>query len=180
MARYYRYRKYSRRFRSKRWSSRITNFTGEQSATGGNNFIIYTNLAQNPAQTETTVSQKYTVKNINCQLQIECDSTNFVNVENLQAFVMFIPQGYIPTGTPSAYSEVPFNHPEWIMTHRYIGSATNDSQNAGYAPLRLFSRLSRKLDTGDRIVVIILGKNTGTSSITIGYQGLVKYNTKAN
>lgn len=178
MARYYRRRR--RFYRRKSWSSRITNFSGEQQATSGNNFIVYTNLAQNPAQSDSTISQKYTVKNINCQLEIECDSTNFVNVENLQAFVMFIPQGYIPTGTPSAYADVPYNHPEWILTHRFIGSAINDTQNAGYPPVRLYSRLSRKLDTGDRLVLIILGKNTATNSVTIGYKGIVKYNTKAN
>ena len=50
------------------------------------------------------------------------------------------------------------------MTHRYFGSVQSDATNvAKYPPLRLFSRLARKLDTGDRIVVIILGNNTSTA-----------------
>lgn len=180
MAKYRRYRKYSRRRHI--WSSRLQNFSGEQSAAESAQFIIYYNLCSNPTQTQETVSQKYTVKNINCQVEISNqDGSSTVNaVENLQAFICFIPQGYVPTGVPSAYGDVPYNHPEWIMAHRYFGSAQPDSPY--FPPLRLRSRLARKLDTGDRIVLIILGNNTATSggSRTIGYQGIVKYVTKAN
>lgn len=181
MARY-RYRR--RRYRRKGvWSCRIQNFTGAQSAAANEQYVIYYNLCQNPAQNETSVSNKYTVKNINCQLQLESNAS--FAVENLQAYVCFIPQGYVPTGVPSAYAEVPFNHPEWIMAHRFYGSAQLDSEtssdgNPGFPALRLSSRLARKLDTGDRIVLIILGNNTGGSSVTLDYHGLVKYNTKAN
>lgn len=183
MARYTRYRRYSRRFRRKGiWSSRITNFTGSQSATAGNQFVIYQNLTTNPSQSEDSVSIKYTVKNINAAIQLESSGT--ASVENLQAYVMYIPQGYIPTGVPGAYADAPYQHPEWIMAHRFIGSAQYDATNIavqpGFPALRLSSRLSRKLDTGDRIVLIILGSNTATSSVTLDYQGLVKYNTKAN
>lgn len=184
MARYTRYRKYSRRFRSSgKWSTRINNFSGEQLASPGQNFVIYQNLTNNPPQTEDTVSIKYTVKNINCQLQLETENSAAQYVENLQVFVMYIPQGFIPTGTPSAYADVPFQHPEWIMAHRFYGSPQIDGTSAlGFPALRLSSRLARKLDTGDRIVVIILGTNTNsqTLSATLSYRGLVKYNTKAN
>lgn len=169
-----------RRYRRKIWSTRIKNFSGNQLATGGSNFVIYQNLCTNPAQTDDTVSNKYTVKNINLQLELSNNSTASGYVENLQAFVVFVPQGYIPTGVPAAYADLPYDHPEWIMAHRFYGSAFSDN-SPYYSPLRLHTRLSRKLDTGDRIVVIILGRNTNSSqSQTIDYQGLVKYNTKAN
>lgn len=159
------------------------NFSGSQSAAGGSNYIIYQNLCQNPAQDVDTVSQLFTVKNINCQVDIELDGTN-KTVENLQAYVMFVPQGYVPTGAPSAYETLPFDHPEWIMTHRFYGSPTRESTTLtpGFPPLRLTSRLARKLDTGDRIILLILGTNTGTleSGVTIDYHGLVKFNTKSN
>ena len=185
MARYTRYRKYSRRYRrSGRWSTRLQNFSGSQLATTGSDFIIYQNLTQNPAQSDDTVSLKYTVKNVNYQVQLEEQSdttlTNVSGIENLQIYIMFVPQGFIPTGTPSAYANIPFEHPEWIMAHRFYGSATADQVTAGFPPLRLSSRLARKLDTGDRIVAIILGKNTSSTSKTLFYQGLCKYYTKAN
>ena len=176
-----RYRRY-RRYRKGLWSCRIQNVTGAQIAGDGTQYIINYTLCSNPAQNDASVSNKYTVKNINCQLQLESDAA--FAVENLQAYICFVPQGYIPDSTPSAYANLPFNHPEWIMAHRFIGSAQfdNESTNAqpGFPALRLSSRLARKLDTGDRIVLIILGMNTGGSSVTLDYRGLVKYNTKAN
>lgn len=186
MARYRRYRKYTRRNRRK-WSTRMSNFSGSQLVGSSSTFVAYANLASNPAQSEDTVSNLYTVKNIDCSVEIQANYSNIL--ENLQAYVMFIPQGYIPTGTPSAYSAAPFQHPEWIMAHRYYGSPTIEYQQQaqttaltpGFPPLRLKSRLSRKLDTGDRVVLILLGNNLSTtSSIEVDYRGLVKYNTKAN
>ena len=183
MARYTRYRKYSRRYRRKGiWSNRISNISGSQSAAPGAEYIIYYNLAQNPQQNNDTISNKYTVKNINLQLEISGEVGTLNDVENLQAFICFVPQGYIPTGVPSAYRDLPYNHPEWIMAHRFIGAPQSDTSNY-YPPLRISSRLARKLDTGDRIVLIILGNNTAEgfeTSSTIDYRGIVKYVTKAN
>lgn len=181
MARYRRRRLTYRRKRHS-WSTRIFNFSGAQSVAQGQQYIIYYNLCQNPAQTNDTISQKYTVKNIDISVELESEDTNGqLYINNLQYFVCFIPQGYVPTGVPSAYADVPYNHPEWIMAHRYIGTPTN-RQDPGYAPTRIRSRLSRNLDTGDRIVLIILGNNTSTqaNSYTVNYRGITKFNTKAN
>lgn len=182
MARIRRFRRYRKRAS---WSTRLTNIEGQQLATAGNDYIVYYNLAQNAAQDDNTVSQKYTVKNVHAQLQLEAN--NAVLVENLQAYIMFVPQGYVPTGTPSAYGSLPFDHPEWIMAYRFYGSAQHDNNGPDateiptFPPLRLRSRLSRKLDTGDRIVLIILGRNMSQgTSVTLTYRGLVKMNTKAN
>lgn len=180
-----RYRRYYRR-RGKKWSTRLNNFSGAQSAAASGNFVIYQNLCQNPAQSIDTISQLYTVKNIDCSIELQAGSTAVI--ENLQAYVMYIPQGYIPTGVPSAYANAPFEHPEWIMAHRFYGSPQVEyqSNNAvtntpGFPPLKLRTRMARKLDTGDRVIVIILGNNTSaTASAELTYSGLVKYNTKAN
>lgn len=178
MAKYY----YKKRYYRKRkgiWSTRISNITGSQLVSSNSDAIIYYNLCQNPSQTDSTVSNKYTVKNVNLQLELSVDSGSQGDLENFQAYIVYIPQGYIPTGVPSAYGTLPFDHPEWIMTHRFIGQAQGDVNNY-YPPLKITSRLARKLDTGDRVVLIILGHNQGGSSTTIQYRGLVKYNTKAN
>lgn len=176
MARYYRRRRYSRRHGTS-WSTKLLNFSGAQSVSPGSNYVVYQNLCENSSQ---GVEQLYTFKNINCQVELEGD----VQIENLQAYVIYVPKGYIPTGVPSAYETLPFNHAEWILAHRFYGSAQRDSGSTspGFPPLKLGSRLARKLKPGDRIILLILGTNTnsGTGSITLDYRGLVKFNTKAN
>lgn len=174
-------RNYYRRRHRKSWSTRLVNFKGAQSAAAGTAYVIYQNLCQNPAQDINTVSNLYTVKNINCQVELENSENNASSIENLQAYIMYVPQGYIPTGVPSEYLNLPFDHPEWIMAHRYYGSCQNDTSGPQYPPLRLFSRLARKLDTGDRVILLIIGENSGTQySRTLEYWGIVKFNTKAN
>lgn len=185
MAKSYRRRRYYRR-RGKHWSTRLTNFSGSQSAAVNANYVIYQNLCQNPAQDNDTISQLYTVKNVDCTIELQSNSSN---IENFQVYIMYVPQGYIPTGVPSAYETLPYDHPEWIMAYRYYGSPNVEYVNAGsgsnlntpgFPPLRLKSRLARKLDTGDRVIALIIGTNASTVSQTLDYNGLVKYNTKAN
>lgn len=178
MARYYRRRRHYRRGRH--WSSRLNSFSGEQSSIG--DYTIYHNLCQNPNQQNTTVSNLYTVKNIDCQFELTTTDSGLSQptIENLQFYIIYVPQGVIPTGVPSSYQYLPYDHPEWIMAHRYVGSPTNDA-NQTQKTYKIKTRLSRKLDTGDRIILLILGTNTSSStSYTLGYQGLVKYVTKSN
>ena len=148
-------KKIRRYYKKGSWSTRLTNFSGVQSVPGGGNWVIYYNLCTNPAQSDSTVSNKYTVKNIDVTCLLENNANEYSTfAENFQFYVMFIPQGYIPTGTPSAYADVPFNHPEWIMAYRYVGNLMNDTSTS-FPPIRVKSRLARKLDTGDRIVLFI-------------------------
>ena len=179
MAKYQRYRRYSRRRFGKHWSTRLTSINVTQLVNANQQFFIYRTLATNPAQDDNTVSQRFTVKNVNVQVNIENASSadptgNPEVVENLQHYILYIPQGYTLT------ADTPFEHPEWIMSYRFIGSPVSDS-NPGYAPLRISTRLSRKLDTGDRIVYLLIGTNTSNlGTATIYVSGLVKLNTKAN
>lgn len=178
MAKYARYRKYSRRRYGKHWSTRLSSINVTQAVAPGQTFFVYRTLATNPAQDDNTVSQRFTVKNVNVQVNIETPSTSSatgVYIENLQHYILYIPQGYTLT------AETPYEHPEWIMTHRFIGSPTGDS-NPGYAPLRISTRLARKLDTGDRIVYVLIGSHTASAGdqASIYVSGLVKLNTKAN
>lgn len=178
MARYRRYRRYRRK--SGRWSTRLTSINVVQLTTGGNAFFIFRTLATNPVQDDNTVSQRFTVKNVNCQVNIEFQPQGGSSplssyIENLQQYILFIPQGF------TLSENTPFEHPEWIMAHRFIGSPQEDV-SPGYLPAKISTRLARKLDTGDRIVYLLLGSNTGasTTSTTIRVDGLIKLNTKAN
>lgn len=174
MAKYNRYRKYSRRRFGKHWSTRLTSINVTQQVSASQTFFIFRTLATNPAQDDNTVSQRFTVKNVNVQVNIEATSSSYPEgIENLQHYILFIPQGY------ALGSDTPFEHPEWIMAHRFIGTPQADT-NPGYAPTTISTRLARKLDTGDRIVYLLIGSNTTNNNNQLYVSGLVKLNTKAN
>lgn len=166
---------YRRRFYRKgnRWSSRIVNLNDQQTVPANTSIFFGRALATNPAQEISTISQKYTVKNVFMQFNIE-SNLELSSVDNLQLFIMYIPQGY------SASASTPYDHPEWIMAQRYIGTPTA-SNNPGYGPLSVRTRLSRTLDTGDEIRWMLLGYNSSSGSPqTINIRGIVRFNTKAN
>jgi hypothetical protein len=181
MARYYRYRKYSRRYRRKGiWSSRINTVYEGQTAGAGDQYILQGNLVQNPAQNENTISSKYTVKNIDFQFEIlQNPGQGDYAAQMFSVYIMYVPQGYVPTGVPSAYFDLPNNHPEWIMAHRYIGNLYPQAGNYR-SKFTMSSRLARKLDTGDRIIYLAIGQNGSGASATVSLKGLVKYNSKSN
>lgn len=170
MARYYRFRKYSRRYRRKLWSSRIQNVSMDQSAAPNQNFFLFRNLATNPVQSEDTVSQKYTVKNIRIQFSVE--SAEAANISNVQVFIIYVPQGF------TLAANTPYDHPEWIMASRLIGNPVTRSPT-GINSYTISTRLARKLDTGDKISFMVIGENGNATSI-LSLRGLIRYNTKAN
>ena len=162
-----------RRYYRKSWSTRLTSINVSQLVAPGTPVLIYRTLATNPAQDDNTVSQRFTVKNVNVQVEVTHEN-NADRINLAQHYILYIPQGY----TLSA--DTPYDHPEWIMAHRFIGGPVSTS-DPGYAPLRISTRLARKLDTGDRIVYLFLATNTSTTAqSTIQLNGLVKLNTKAN
>lgn len=159
-------------YRSKgKWSSRIQNVDITKEIAGNSNFFESRNLALNPIQEDNTVSQKFTVKHMWVQFTIEAIGTD--TLENCQAFILFIPQGF------NLDDSTAYQHPEWIMASRFIGVpiAENDP---GYGPFNIRSRLSRKLDTGDRIVFVLQGHNRSVNNTNTRLTGIVRYVTKAN
>lgn len=171
MAKYRRYRRFYRR--KAKWSSRISYLNDQQTVPANQSFFLSRDLATNPAQSTTTVSQKYTVKNIRMQFNLEGEPSGN-SVGGVRVFVMFIPQGFTTSAT------TPEEHPEWIMAYRYVGDPS-PSNAPGYGPINVFTRLARTLDTGDRIVWLVTGQNDSSSTANIlRIRGLVKYNTKAN
>lgn len=172
MAKYTRYRKYSRRNRAK-WSSNIVHHTGEIiNAPASSTFFNTLVLSFNPIQQNTSVPQVFTVKNVEFTGQFEISTGSGV-IEGLCAFIMFVPQGMNIT---SSYDT---DHPEYIMAMRFFGSPSLDNETK-FAPIKIKSRLSRKLNTGDSVVLYLKGYNTGSSSASIEYSGITRWWTKAN
>lgn len=184
MAKYRRYRKYSRRSHAK-WSPNIQEIPTTAIQISGTTFWNSYTLSFNPIQTNTAVSQIFTVKRIECSFYIDMENSNIVRyVEDIAAYIMFVPQGMNVTQNYN------LEHPEYIMAYKLLGSpttdnATNPQYNSGqqYQPSRITTRLSRKLNTGDSIILFIKGRYTSIDvpvGDSIDFHGLVRWWTKAN
>lgn len=173
-------KKQSRRYYKKTsWESNLININGSQSATANNNYVIYENLATNPALTPTGITQKFTVKNVKLQVRATAtDITSATNFDNFSVYILYVPEGYA-SAVPGDYANIPFNHPEWIMAYRYIGKPLPDTSTS-FLPINISTRLARNLGSGDRIVFLLLGTNNDAFSHTINYKGLASFVTKAN
>lgn len=177
MARKYRKRTYRRK--SGRWAPNITKITGSFSAPGGAEFYDNITLCSNPVQLNTTVSQAFTAKNFELSLTIEAvnpqqPSSSYAQyIDNVTCYIMYVPQGM--TIGADYYQQ----HPEYIMTYKYLGSAQSVQQSA--QPIRVKTRLSRKLQTGDQIILFINGiSNDNNYTPSVKVDGIVRWWTKAN
>ena len=165
------YRK--RYYRKKgRWSANIKQISGSETA-GSGNFFIFKTLCQNPAQNDSSVSQQYTVKNVDLSYILETQDSQKGVFENCIAYIMYVPQGM------TIDYNYPYNHPEYIMAYKFIGSPQIDgAENRN--PLKIKTRLSRRLQTGDGIIFLLSGYNSDSSNKSLGLGGFVRWWTKAN
>lgn len=175
MARYRRYRKYSRRS-SGRWAPNIVKVSGNYELSQGEWFILE-ELATNPSQINSGVSNVFTVKNFEITFTIESGLPQFQ--ENITAYIVFVPQGM--NVTAGYYAQ----HPEYILTYKYLGSPTStqaqtSSEQQHFQPNRMKTRLSRKLQSGDSIALFIQGSSETASSPQITVNGIVRWWSKAN
>lgn len=155
-----RYRRY--RKRHGRWSANIKEINRSITvpSTGGaeeNEFSTFEQLCINPVQNTNTVSQVFIAKNFNIDFVLEAgsNSQDKAYIENVTAYIMYVPQGL------SITNNFNLEHPEYILSYKYLGSPTtyqsltDETQN--YQPFRIRSRMARKLQTGDKIVLYIKG-----------------------
>ena len=172
MARYRRTRRYRRR--SGRWAANIQEVNGSVSATPG----IFSNtesILTNPAQSPNLVTQVYTIKNIEITFNLDFESnTGIQNIEAFTAYIMYAPQGMTITNNYN------LEHPEYIMAYKYLGSPTQDGQSQNYQPYRVRTRLARKLQSGDNVILFIKGVNQTSDTYNLRLSGLVRWWTKAN
>ena len=146
----------------------------------GANFVSYT-LATNPVQDITTTSQVFTTKNFDISFTLEQSSNtgsgvNSSLIEDITAYVMYVPQGMNVT---SLYNN---QHPEYVLNYKYYGSPATDS-NQTYQPYKIRTRLARKLNTGDSIILFLkynYASQTGVTGTIFELHGVVRWWTKAN
>lgn len=178
-----------RRFRRARWAPSLQEIGQTISLNNVSTFFQASTLMTNPAGSSSLVSQVYTVKNIEITFNIDLETGGTIpminNIENLCAYIMYVPQGMTVT---EFYNT---QHPEYIMAYKYIGSPTNEAASQSttvstfggqqYQPVRVKTRLSRKLQTGDGVILFIKGVNQASTTIaTLRVSGLVRWWTKAN
>lgn len=183
MARHTRRRYYKRR--TARWSPNLDQIVDSFAVTNTGQFGYPTTLAVNPtATTSTTISQIFTVKNVEASFVFEANELANT-LEALAFYIMYIPEGF-----NYQISNLPQLHPEWIMNYKFIGSPTYEQPVEGqqpapsqqYQPVKIKTRMARKLNSGDRIILFAQGyrQGTTTTSINITMTGLVRWWTKAN
>lgn len=177
-------RKYYKR-KSHRWSPNLDQIVDSFVVSNPGQFGYPITLAVNPTNnTATSISQIFTVKNVESSFVFEAnDLANAL--ECLSFFIMYIPEGFNYNNT-----DLPQLHPEWIMNYKFIGSPTYEQPVEGqqppasqqYQPIKVKTRLSRKLNSGDRIILFVQGyrQGTTTASVNVTISGLIRYWTKAN
>lgn len=175
MAKSRRYRNYYRRYSRSKWSPNIQEIPTTSIVTAANStFFQSFTLAFNPPQTTTSVTQVFTVKNVEVNFYIDTGASQHISLEDITAYIMYLPQGM--NITPNFNIE----HPEYILAYKYLGSPTNDSSSQQYQPTRVKSRLSRKLQSGDNIILFIKGTNVNTNETNFDFHALIRWWTKAN
>lgn len=175
MARYRRSRRFRRR--SGRWAANIQEVNGTLTASRGT-FSQAETILTNPAQSTTLVTQVFTVKNVEItfNLDFEGNTGSAVNdIEAVTAYIMYVPQGMTITANYN------LDHPEYIMTYKYLGSPTIDNNGQQYQPYKIRTRLARKLQSGDNVILFIKGLNQNNeNTYLLRLSGLVRWWTKAN
>lgn len=169
-----RYRRYRRR--TGRWAGNIKTINYQTLSAPPGSFSGVIDLATNPVQSDSTVTQTYTIKNIELTYQIDyIPSTIDYNIEALCAYIMYVPEGYIVTET------LPNLHPEWIMAYRWLGEPDIDGTQPGRLPSKIKTRMARRLQSGDKVVLLITGSNRSSSNTyNLQVSGLLRWWTKAN
>lgn len=172
-------RYYRRKYRKVKWCSNITTISTDShllTASVGT-FSNTATLVTNPIQSSFTTSQVFTVKNVEVSFNIEAISTEITILNQLTIYIMFVPQG-MNVGT-----DYNIQHPEYIMAMRYLGSpdSANIANSANYRnAVKVRTRLARKLNTGDSIILYINGFNNSFSEAEYKIYGVIRWWTKAN
>nr|WCR62084.1 MAG: capsid protein [Cressdnaviricota sp.] len=178
MVRYYRRRTYRKAYPRKKWASNIGNSSITMSIPANSVYAAGAAFALNPAQSPSTVSNSYLVKNVKLSIEpIVASLESPRGLNQLIAAIMYVPQGY--TVGPAILNE----HPEWIMAVKYLGDAMSiDISNVQdrIKPFTVSSRLSRRLQTGDSVQLVLFAQNSTSGEIPIAFRFLAQWWTRTD
>lgn len=163
-------RKYYKR-KIARWAPNIAKVRDSITANASGVFSANSTLAFNPAQSSASVSQTYTAKNFDITFTLESPQGGYSFIEGVTIYIMYVPQGMT---VGNDYYQL---HPEYILNYKYIGSPSGSQYSQ---PIRVRTRMARKLQTGDQIILYVNGSNTDTNNHILNIDGVVRWWTKAN
>lgn len=169
-----RYRTYKR---AARWSANLRNITSTTiQTTQLSLFQSNTTLCSNPPQSDDMVTTVYTVKNVEFNGNIEInDEVGYNAITGLVTYIMYVPQGMV------VGPDYDVLHPEYILAMKYYGKPTNTSNIMPHSnPIRVKTRLARKLQSGDSIILLIKGANRASTPVSLNYSGITRWWTKSN
>lgn len=164
--------------RKTRWASNIQEIGSTiYFGPGADTYSGTATLVTNPAQNSIGTSTIFTVKNIEATIQLGAgDGGTIGDLNNVQYYIMFVPQGM------NVGVNYNIEHPEYIMNYRFIGEPETliNPNGTGRNLIRIKSRLSRKLNTGDSVILFVKGNHTGSTQRELFVGGLVRWWTKSN
>lgn len=160
MARYRRYRRTIIRAPKKKWASNYVGLDSDEVTYGTDGSFVYSKpLAGNAV--EGIPPTPVIVKTGNFKVQFDLVINVAVSsIASAQAYVIFIPEGYFQTVTPTTnmWLNAVTKHPEWIMMWRQLDfGAVGTIGSIDTSVVKMSSRMKRNLNSGDQIYFLILG-----------------------
>lgn len=148
-------------------------------------FMIVHEITQNATASSTPTPSIVKVGNFQVKMYVSCEPVNYQPIRllyYLRAYVVFVPEGVTPTG---AWMN---QHPEYILakggkassgfsyavTQNQAGQDVQISSAKALVNLQFSSRLKRNLNTGDKIMLILIG-NAVPASINYTMYGDVQF-----
>jgi hypothetical protein len=114
------------------------------------------------------------------QLVVDAANSFIASVSNIELVLMKIPQDYASNRSGSQMNlpgHFPENHPEWVITNRFIGRPSDSSVGQQYQPINLRSKKRVRLFRGDMLAIVIRGKLAGVSG-AVTVSGILECRTR--
>lgn len=126
--------------------------------------ITYT-LAKNATTDQHIVPPVLKVRHVKVKLHLPAVDINEINCHTgYRAYVLFVPQAHEVT------HETPTQHPEWVMATTSFGL-----QHTAISSISLTSPVSRNLNTGDSIVLLLARFNSSASTQASAVMTTINY-----
>jgi len=164
------YKPYRRNYGSnkKKWasfmkaaSSPTISVPGSGSAFGAVDLVV--NSAESATPTPTIIKCKHFKASIDTYVT----SSTSTQIGPLVCYIMYVPQGYTLATT------TPIDHPEWVMSWRAVDVSLATTLVTFHNNITMSSSLSRNLNSGDSVKLIIVANNVTSNNYTVN--GLIHF-----
>ena len=185
--------RYRRRYRTiikaprKKWASNFKDVNMETTNPSGveADVVVFKEMAEN--KSETTSPTPVIIKTGNFKVQgdyyVKNNSTEYIQGHSPTGmlYIMYLPEGIAISSPPNTQTLIQ-NHPEWIMGWKTIDFDTisiGGGDSAAVTKISLTSRLKRNLNSGDKVICVVLIQNLPPNT-TFCARGMCQFWTCAN